>query len=230
MGSGRYPRESTAPSRPPRRRKSSMYPMKGRLRSGTSALGMSKVIGRSRVPCPPTRTTAFMSASRRQGLDQPRAAGDGGDRDDQEEEQRRQQRERVDGELERAAPRRLDRVHRRLLEEHVADDPEVVGDGEHAVDDESTYHHVDQHRPRLGAGEDDPGLPPEPAERRDPDERGHKDAHARRERGPGAKEAVKALRLLPDEVDDEEGAYVHERVGRRVDQDRLYGPLDPLPL
>jgi hypothetical protein len=32
--------------------------MKGRLRSGTKALGMSKVIGRSRLPCPPTSTTA----------------------------------------------------------------------------------------------------------------------------------------------------------------------------
>ena len=32
--------------------------MKGRLRSGTNAFGMSKVIGRSRLPCPPTSTTA----------------------------------------------------------------------------------------------------------------------------------------------------------------------------
>ena len=32
--------------------------MNGRFRKGTNALGMSKVIGRSRLPCPPTSTTA----------------------------------------------------------------------------------------------------------------------------------------------------------------------------
>jgi hypothetical protein len=36
--------------------------MKGRLRSGTKALGMSKVIGRSRLPCPPTSTTARIAS------------------------------------------------------------------------------------------------------------------------------------------------------------------------
>jgi hypothetical protein len=38
--------------------------MKGRFLKGTIALGTLKVIGRSRLPCPPTRTTAFIAAGR----------------------------------------------------------------------------------------------------------------------------------------------------------------------
>src|SRR5918998_4196072 len=229
MGSGRYPRESTAPSRPPRRRKSSMYPMKGRLRSGTRALGMSYVIGRSRVPWPPTRTTAFISASQGQRLAEPGAARYGGDRDDKQEEQGRQQRQQVDGGLQRAAAGRLDRIEGGLLEEHVAYDPEVVGHREHAVHDQRPDDHEDEHRPGLDPGEDHPRLPPEPGEGRYTDQRRHKDAHARRERRARAEEAVKALPVLPDEVDDEERPDVHDRVGGRVDQDSLDRALAPLP-
>src|ERR671912_133981 len=35
--------------------------MNGRFRKGTNAFGMSKVIGRSRLPCPPTSTTALIA-------------------------------------------------------------------------------------------------------------------------------------------------------------------------
>src|SRR3954462_6019817 len=43
-----------------------MYAMNGWFLKGTIALGTSYVIGRSLLPCPPTRTTAFIAAGRLQ--------------------------------------------------------------------------------------------------------------------------------------------------------------------
>ena len=71
----------------------------------------------------------------------------------------------VDGEPDGAGPLRPHRLRGRLLEDHVPDDAEVVGDGEDGVDDERADDDVDQDRARLGSGDDDPELPEEPRER-----------------------------------------------------------------
>src|SRR5829696_5879323 len=232
-----------------------MYPMNGRFRKGTSALGTSYVIGRNRVPSPPTRITACIGVvdytihpapatakvltctrekpgpegkPRAAGLQQSGALDECGEGDDQEAKQRGGYREGVDGELHCAGA--VLRGPCRFLEEHVADDAEVVRDREYAVHHERPDDHVDQHRARLGSGQDDPGLPEEAAEGRYPHKGSHEDAHAQRDAGARPDQAVEALCVLPDEVYDEEGAEVHYRVGRGVDQDSLHRCGDCLAL
>src|SRR5829696_9113430 len=232
-----------------------MYPMNGRFRKGTSALGTSYVIGRNRVPSPPTRITACIGVvdytihpapatakvltctrekpgpegkPRAAGLQQSGALDECGEGDDQEAKQRGGYREGVDGELHCAGA--VLRGPCRFLEEHVADDAEVVRDREYAVHHERPDDHIDQHRARLGSGQDDPGLPEEAAEGRYPHKGGHEDAHTQRDAGARPDQAVEALCVLADEVYDEEGAEVHHRVSRGVDQDSLHGRGDRLSL
>src|SRR5215204_877875 len=215
--------------------------MNGRFRKGTSALGTSYVIGRNRVPSPPTRITACIRVAdytihpaqatvksspvlqrkvdqkqslqlRRGGLQQPGALDQRGEGDNEEAEQGGGESQGVYGELHGSGA--VLRGPCRFLEEHVADNAEVVWDGEDAVGDERSDDHVDQHRARLGSGQDDPGLPEEAAEGRYPHKGGHEDAHTQRDAGARPDQAVEALCVLADEVYDEEGAEVHHRVGR----------------
>src|SRR5215208_1570087 len=215
--------------------------MNGRFRKGTSALGTSYVIGRNRVPSPPTRITACIRVAdytlhpaqatvesspvlqikvdrkqslqlRHGGLQQPGSLDQRGEGDDEEAEQGGGESEGVHGELHGSGS--VLRGPSRFLEEHVADNAKVVRDGEDAVNDERSDDHVDQHRARLGSGQDDPGLPEEAAKRRYPDEGSHEDAHAQGDAGAGPDQAVEALCVFADEVYYEEGAEVHHRVGR----------------
>src|SRR5215212_5494301 len=219
--------------------------MKGRLRSGTRALGMSKVIGRSRLPCPPTRTTARIAA---QSLHQkwladqyeegdlyersrePRRGDQRGERDDEQAEHGGENGQDVNGEPDGAVPLRPHRLRGRRLMDHVPDDAEVVRNGENSVDDERADNDVDQDRTGLGSGDDDPEFPEEPCERGYADERGHEQGHAHRDARGRPDEPVEVLGVLPDEVDDEERAHVHDRVGSRVDQYGLHGERYPGPL
>src|SRR5918997_3689658 len=148
-------------------------------------------------------------------------SGERRERSDEKEKEGRRDRQGVDREPHGPGSLRPARLRCRLLEEHVADDAEVVGDGEGGVDDQGADDRVDEHGAGLDPREDDPGLAEEAAEGRYADERGHKDPHGEGEGGAGAEEAVEALCVLADEVYREEGSHVHEGVSGGVDQDRF---------
>src|SRR3712207_9339433 len=71
-------------------------------------------------------------------------------------------------------------ISRGLLEEHVADDAEVVRDGEGTVGDERADSPVHQDRARLYAGQDHPRLAEEAGERRYPYRGRHEDRKSTR--------------------------------------------------
>src|SRR4051794_15388771 len=68
-----------------------------------------------------------------------------------------------DGELDSCHSLGLFGTINRLLEDHIADNAEVVRYGEDAVYYQRRDGHVDEDRPGLCSGEDDPGFTPESA-------------------------------------------------------------------
>src|SRR3712207_3793696 len=132
-------------------------------------------------------------------LQQSGCTGQCGERSDEEDEEGCRERERVDREPNGSGSLRPAGLRGRLLEEHAADDAEVVRDREDGVEDKRTDNHIDERGARLGAGQDDPRLAEEAAERRYAHERRHEDPHSESERRAGAEQAVEVLSVLTHE-------------------------------